>query len=203
MSVPAGTVIVNPPVLAVTVYEVIELPPSAAGGHQLTVALVFPATATTFVGAPGTVRGVTGFDGSDGGPLPTMFTATTVNVYVTPFVRPETVAPVAFAFPLAVCPPGEAVTVYPVIELPPFELGAVHVTLALAFPGAAATFVGAPGTVLGVTAFDCADGGPSPATFVATTTNRYVIPFVRPVTVAVVVAPSTVAACPPGAAVTE
>ena len=60
-------------------------------------------------------------------------------------VKPVTV--MGDAVPLAVMPPGLEVTVYPVIVLPPFDEGALKVTVALALPGVAETLVGAPGTV--------------------------------------------------------
>ena len=46
---------VIPPGLEVTVYEVMALPPSDAGGVKLTVAWALPAVAVPIVGAPGTV----------------------------------------------------------------------------------------------------------------------------------------------------
>jgi hypothetical protein len=53
----------------------------------------------------------------------------------------------------------------------------------------------------GVTALDGADGGPVPAALLARTVNVYDVPFVSPVTTAVVVVPPTVAVWPPGLAV--
>ena len=50
------------------------------------------------------------------------------------------------------------------------------------------TEVGAPGTVDGVTTADADEAAPVPDTFVAVTVNVYDVPFVRPVTVQVVVA---------------
>jgi hypothetical protein len=38
------------------------------------------------------MSGVTGSDGTDSSPLPAALVAWTVNVYVLPFVRPETIA---------------------------------------------------------------------------------------------------------------
>ena len=53
-----------------------------------------PALAVTPTGADGNwaAEGVTGLEGSDAGPVPTSFVAVTVNVYVTSFVSPVTVA---------------------------------------------------------------------------------------------------------------
>lgn len=71
--------------------------------------------------------------------------------------------------PEAVKPPGEDVTVYPVMVPPPVEAGALKVTLACALPAEATGLVGAPGTVLGVTAPDGAEATEFPAELVATT----------------------------------
>ena len=79
----------------------IGLPP-LAGADQLTVADWFPAVAVTVAGAPGTVgaTGVTWLEGTDAGPVPTLFVAVTVNVYAVPSVRPLTVALVAGGLPV-------------------------------------------------------------------------------------------------------
>ena len=63
-------------------------------------------------------------------------------------VRPETVAKVPLV--VAVMPPGEEVTVYCEIGLPPDDIGAVQTTTAvpLALPTVAITLVGFPGTVV-------------------------------------------------------
>ena len=58
----------------------IVAPPVLAGALQLTVACPFPAAAVTFVGGPGTVRGVTALDALLGDPVPAMLVAVTVNV---------------------------------------------------------------------------------------------------------------------------
>jgi hypothetical protein len=72
---------------------------------------------------------------------------------------------------LAVFPPGDEVTTYPVMALPPFDAGAVQLTPALVLPEVAITLVGAPGTVAGVTEFDGADAEPGPNVLLATTVN--------------------------------
>ena len=61
-----------------------------------------------------------------------------------PLVSPVTT--IGLAAPVAVIPPGEEVTVYPVMEAPPFDAGAENVTLACVFPAVAVPMVGAPGT---------------------------------------------------------
>jgi hypothetical protein len=53
--------------------------------------------------------GVTAFDGADAAPVPTLFVAVTVNVYVVRVVRPATV--IGLLVPVPVSPPGDAVTV--------------------------------------------------------------------------------------------
>jgi hypothetical protein len=90
---------------------------------------------------------------------------------------------------------------YPVIAEPPLLGGAVHDTTACAFPGAAATAVGAPGTVLGVTAALGKEASELPAALAAVSVNVYAVPLVRPVTVAVV-APVVLTVAPSGEAVT-
>ena len=57
-----------------------ELPPFEAGGEKLTAACALPAVAVTPVGAPGTVAGVTLFEGLEAAPVPTALVAVTVNV---------------------------------------------------------------------------------------------------------------------------
>jgi hypothetical protein len=60
------------------------------------------------------------------------------------------------------------------MALPPFEAGAVKLTVAWLLPGApsvAAAPVGAPGLVAGVTLLEAADAGPGPAALVAITVN--------------------------------
>jgi hypothetical protein len=76
--------------------------------------------------------------------------------------------------------------------------GAAHVTDACPLPGVALTLVGDPGTAAGVTLLEAADAGPVPDQFVAVTVNVYAVPFVKPLTVAVVLPPETVAVKPPG-----
>ena len=60
--------------------------------------------------------------------------------------------------------------------------GAVHARDIDAFPGVVKTFLGAPGTVNGVTKGVEADLGPFPAAFTAYTSKEYAEPLVRPVT---------------------
>jgi hypothetical protein len=66
-----------------------ELPVSAGGDHEM-LAVVVPdiRVAIGAAGAPGSAVMVTGFDGSEGGPVPAGLVAVTVKVYVSPGVRP-------------------------------------------------------------------------------------------------------------------
>lgn len=74
------TVAVAPPGLAVTLYEVIALPPVSDGAFQLTITAALAAMARTAVGGPGTVAGIATLDGTDGSPVPTELAAVTLNV---------------------------------------------------------------------------------------------------------------------------
>ena len=67
--------------------------------------------------------------------------------------------------------PGVDVAVYTVIALPPFDAGTVKVTVAVVLPAVAATPVGAPGRVAGVTLLDANDAAPVPTELVAVTVN--------------------------------
>src|SRR4029079_5007891 len=112
------------------------------------------------VGAPGTVRGVA-LSAFDGAPWPAALLALTVNEYDVPLARLETVQ--LSAPPVDhVCPPGLAVAVYPVTELPPSDAGAAQDRETWVSPGDAVLSVGAPGTVRGV-ADRAFDAGPGPA----------------------------------------
>ncbi len=82
-------------------------------------------------------------------------------------VSPETV--IGDDPPVPVNPPGEEVTVYPVIAVPPLLTGAVKDTVADPLPATAETLVGALGTMLGVTELDALEAVEFPAAFVATT----------------------------------
>ena len=67
--------------------------------------------------------------------------------------------------------PGEEVTVYDVMTLPPVLDGAVQDTVIEESPKAVTAEVGAPGTAAGMTAPEAADEVPEPARFLATTVN--------------------------------
>jgi hypothetical protein len=55
--------------------------------------------------------------------------------------------------------------------LPPFDSGALKVTVALFQPGVAVPIAGAPGAMIGVTELEAADGGLVPFPFAAVTVN--------------------------------
>lgn len=136
---------VRPPGEAVTVYAVIGRPPVEDGADQVTPAEASRAIAEIPVGAPGRPVGVTATDEADAGLVPAPLVAVTVNVYAVPFVRSVTVQEVASD--VQVCPPGDAVTVYERIALPPFEDGVSQLTPAEASYATAAMFPGGVGGV--------------------------------------------------------
>ena len=158
-------------------------PPLLTGAIHDTTAWAFTGVAVTAVGGSGTVLGVVAALASDSDEVPIALVAVTVNVYAVPLTRPVIVAILTTPFVLAVTPPGDAVTVYPVIGEPPLLTGAVHDTAAWAFPGVAVTAVGAPGTVFGVTATLGIEASELPAALAAVTVNVYAVPLTRPVTV--------------------
>jgi hypothetical protein len=134
------------------------------------------------------------FDGRELGPVPAAVIARTVKRYAVSDASPSIV--IGLLAPLAVAPPGDAVTMNDVIGKPPVFAGAVKLTMALPLPGVAATVPGAPGSPRGTTTDDGKDACPSPATDVAVTVNVYGVPFARPVTTSGLFVPDTEA--PPG-----
>lgn len=80
-----------------------------AGASKEIVASPLPRTATTFVGASGTVAGVTELLAVEEALAPTPLVAVTVKVYATPLVKPVTV--IGEALPEAEKPPISEVTV--------------------------------------------------------------------------------------------
>jgi hypothetical protein len=100
-----------------------------------------PGLANVIVCVP---AGVIELEAADAGPIPAPFVAVTVKVYAVPFVSPTTV--MGDIAPVAVMPPGDDVTVYPVIDVPPVKAGAVKVTVARVSPAVAVSMVGEPGT---------------------------------------------------------
>ena len=121
---------------------------SMAADHVSTTAL-FPGTALTNSGADTQVAlGVTAFDAGDAVLAPITFVATTENVYAKRFCKTGNTHESSEV--VHVAPPGEEVTVYAVIALPPFA-GATHVTVAFPSPAVAIGALGAEGVVAGTT----------------------------------------------------
>jgi hypothetical protein len=87
---------------------------------------------------------VTELEGTEAGPVPALLVAVTVKLYEVPLVKPVTV--IGGAVPVAVKPPGDEVTVYPVMDAPPVKEGAVKLTVAWVSPGVALMAVAGPGT---------------------------------------------------------
>ena len=131
--------------------------------------------AETLVGTPGTPIGAMEFDEVEATDVPAEFVAVTVNEYETPLVRPATVHEVEEV--VHVFEPGFEVTMYEVIDAPPFEAGGVHDTTDEPDAFAEVTTVAETpateeGTVAGTAAEDAADAPEVPAEFVAVTVNE-------------------------------
>ena len=133
---------------------------------------MFPRVPVREVGASGYVAGVTEEDAVEEGEFPKLFVAITTNVYGVPFVRPVTMALVVFpSGVVAVNPPGVDVTVYDIIERPPFDAEAVHDTVTCVFPTVPLTFVGADGTTPGIMISEGKEAIEFPKKVVAITVN--------------------------------
>src|SRR5690349_17607096 len=130
-----------------------------------------PEAPTTFGGAPGVVAGMTPADRADWGPAPMALTAVTRNPYVEQFVSPVTVKLVTLPGAATVRgAPGPSTRMsYRMIGVPPLLAGAVQFTIADALPRTGVPMVGAPGSPIGVTAADRADGALLPIAFTAMT----------------------------------
>ena len=106
--------------------------------------------AVTTVGEPGMVAGVAPA-AALGDPVPPLVIADTRNPYAVPFVRPEMTRrvvgePVSATTTAHVVPPSvDCSIMYPVIEAPPVEDGAVHESATDALPGDATSAVGTSG----------------------------------------------------------
>lgn len=123
------------------------------------------------VGAPGGPTGVTAFEVPEVIDDPAALFATTENEYVAPLLRPETTQLVDETGTEHVAPPGDAVTVYPVIGAPPSVTGALQETRALPLPSTADTPEGESGTVAGVAVAETVEDSESPTELVAMTRN--------------------------------
>lgn len=171
---------VKPPGVEIAVNETIGSPLEAPA-FQLTITSRSPRTAVTLAGDEGTPAGFMEALSGDGNESPTAFVATTVIMYVTPFVRPEIVQLVLTA--VQSLPPGVAVARYPVIAEPPSDVGAFHEIKASPSPRIAVTPVGGIDSAAGVTALDADEKTEAPTALKALTVNVYCTPFVSPVTV--------------------
>ena len=91
------------------------------------------------------------FDAADAEDVPTLFTATTVNVYAVPPVSPANVkVPESDCGSVTLIPPGFDVAMKEVIGAPPFFAGAVNAIVAPVAPVALALpITGASGAVFG------------------------------------------------------
>jgi len=85
----------------------IGTPPALVDAAKAIVAVVLPGTAPLIVGAPGTVAGVTLFEGIEGTLSPTALVAITVQVTTVPLLRLLTT--IGEAAPLELCVPQVAV----------------------------------------------------------------------------------------------
>jgi hypothetical protein len=154
-------------------------PPLPLEAHAMAISLL-PGDTTRIDGAFGTVANTTGAEGADGIEGPTLFVATTVNVYVSPDTR---FVIVRGEVPVTMAPLGSEVAVYERIGAPPVNTGGVHKRRITEPDTSAVTPVGGPGNVKGVVIVFEVAGAPYPSSVVATTTNVYVIPGARPVKV--------------------
>jgi len=129
-----------------TSYLVIGLVPGLDGAIQLSVAWPLPGVAVKLRGAVGTLpaTGVAVIDTC--APGPTLLTALTLNVWLTPFASPVNVCPVLLdAFTHVV--PLSRDTSYLVIGLVPALAGAIQLSVTWPLPGVAAKLRGTVGGV--------------------------------------------------------
>jgi hypothetical protein len=175
----AEPVAVAPPGEAVTVYDVMASPLVAGATKEMT-AEALPGAPVGAAGATGTPAGVTAAVEAEATEVPPMVVAFTVNVYAVPLVRPVTTS--GEEAPVAVAPPGDAVTVYDVTLEPLLLTGGRNETLADWFPRTADGVVGAVGAPAGVTVADAFDNVDSPMALVVFRRNVYGKPLVRPLT---------------------
>jgi hypothetical protein len=135
-----------PPGEATTRYLVMVAPPVVTGAAHRTLAAPSRGWPRTSVGAPGVVSGTTGPTGTETGPSPAEFDATTATEYALPLLSPVIVHAVAPEVVHAAAP-GSAVAVYPLIGSPPSSSGGAQLTSIAVSVGSALTSRGTPGTV--------------------------------------------------------
>ena len=118
------------------------------------------------VGAPAIVAGVTCTE-PDGVDAPAALIATTVNEYVAPLTRPNTVHESCDVEHVSV----PSLTRYVAIAAPPLLRGLFHEMVADPLPEAADTLIGAPGIVKGTTTALATESGDEPRALAARTTK--------------------------------
>ena len=167
---------------AVTVNALIGEPRLFGTGHETTATSPAAPTDTNDT-ASATPAGTTVFDTADTGDAPETFEARTVNVYDTPFTRPDTTHDAAVVV-VQVNAPGTETTMNPLTAAPPSDTGAVHDTTDWPFsPDVADTPLTTDGTAEGTTTPEGSEAAPVPAAFDAVTVNEYAVPLVNPTTV--------------------
>jgi hypothetical protein len=126
-----------------TVYPRIAVPPVPLGASHDTLNELLPGVTETFVGAPGypVVEVVT----EPALDTPTMFCASTLNVYEVDIAKPDTTHDVAVIV-MHVVDVDASVRRYRTIAAPPFPADAFHSTTMLVPLGVARTLPGATGT---------------------------------------------------------
>ena len=159
------------PGTAVTIYEMISLPPSDAGLTHSTSTLLSPLETTTPVGFPGAVDGVSSTS-DEAAPPPAELKALIENVYFFPFIRPLTTELVLMARTLSTLPPGKVVISYRSIAPPPSDAGtrqdnSTDLSFDLVMTPSAAV-----GTPTGMTEDEDLDGSLVPLPLTAVTVNE-------------------------------
>lgn len=146
--------------------------------------------------------GVTAEDAVEGAEVPPVFTATAVNVYSVPLVKPDTVQLVAGEMIMHVCPPGFEVTVNE-SGVPPADEDTV--TFADLSPATADTILGMLGgdAATAETPGSTPTAGPMPKMFAAATPKLYEMAGLRPVMMAGKVGLNTLMGSPPDVGVAE
>ena len=109
-----------------------------------------------------------------------------------PFVRPVTT--IGLDEPVAVTPPGDAVTTYELIGAPPSDTGGVKLTDAWPFPATAVAAVGGSGAASTISS----RGPPAPVRKLWVTERGAALPAAPPSIIAAVSASATPASALPG-----
>ena len=171
-----ATVQVKPSGEEVIVYPVIAEPPLLAGAVTVIVAEAGVLDDALIPGAPGIVFGIAATDAVDASEVNSAFSATTVNVYSVPFVKPfiSQASGLGNGATNSHDPPaGDEVIVYLVGAASALFAGAANETVAAPFEAVAITLLGASGFASGFTAVDAADEVVVPVAFVAVVVKVY------------------------------